>query len=375
MKRVLVALVVLVFMLGPTALSAGAVAQASLRADAPFGIRAARAAVARYERQPKFIGPGSRIPIARARGKSVWVIAVSMSIPFTASVAQGVQLAAARVGISTHVFDGKGTQSEWIRGINEAVSQHANGVVLIGVPLPLVSSALETMHNDHVPFIDVPTDCKQPLPFGEFGHVCISFTHAGALQADYAIAHAGAKPTHVLLLEDNEYPSEENRLHGMEAEFRKLAPHDTVDVHNTLTSQNATQLGPSTVNLIRRDPRISWVLATYDAQLLYVVPALQQAGLASKVRIVGSDAVSSNLNWTKTNHVQVADVGEPDHWMGWASLDLIARAMLGRKAVNEHIQLRLFSSGNLKGIRNTGNEDRLFGGNYRARYARLWGLR
>ena len=92
-----------------------------------------------------------------------------------------------------------------------------------------------------------------------------------------------------------------------------------------------------------------------------------------KIEVIGSDAVPSNLDWIRKGNIQVADVGEPEVWLGWAALDEVARGMLGMKPVDEQIPLRLFVAENLKDVSNDENE--LFGGDFVEQYKKLWGLK
>jgi ribose transport system substrate-binding protein len=177
----------------------------------------------------------------------------------------------------------------------------------------------------------------------------------------------------VLIFGDNEFPGEVTRVKGMKDEFKKLCPACKVTFQDTQVAKLGTALGQTAQTLLRRDPSIGWVLPTYDAQALYIVPAIKQAGLAKKVKVVSSDAVTSNLQWTAKSDVQIADVGEPDQWAGWASVDMIARAMLGMPRVAPGIPLRMFDATNLKGV-NTADANQLFGGSYVKQYKTLWGM-
>jgi ribose transport system substrate-binding protein len=225
-----------------------------------------------------------------------------------------------------------------------------------------------------IPVVDVLTaDQADSLVPGTFAHVSISFYKSGTLQADYVIWKSGGK-ANVLIFGDNEFPGEVTRVKGMKDEFKKLCPACKVTFQDTQVAKLGTALGQTAQTLLRRDPSIDWVLPTYDAQALYIVPAIKQAGLADKVKVVSSDAVKSNLDWTAKSDVQTADVGEPDQWAGWASVDMIARAMLHMPRVEPGIPLRMFDATNLKGV-NTGDASQLFGGSYITQYKKLWGMR
>ncbi len=215
-------------------------------------------------------------------------------------------------------------------------------------------------------------DKTAPLVPGTFAHVSISFYHSGQLQADYAIAQSGGK-AHVLILGDNEFPGEVSRVEGMQKEFSTLCPKCAVTVQDTQVGNLGVKLGQLTQTLLRRSPDITMVLPTYDAQAIYVVPAIKSANFDRKIEVIGSDAVPSNLDWIRKGNIQVADVGEPEVWLGWAALDEVARGMLGMKPVDEQIPLRLFVAENLKDVSNDENE--LFGGDFVAQYKKLWGLK
>ena len=68
-------------------------------------------------------------------------------------------------------------------------------------------------------------------------------------------------------------------------------------------------------------------------------PRSRRRTSTSPVEVIGSDAVPSNLDWIRHGNVQIADVGEPEMWLGWAALDEVARGMLGLPPVDEQIPL------------------------------------
>ncbi len=354
------------------ALLAGAAWTLPAPARAGDGVAQAQAAVKQAEQMPRFVSPGESFDIARLKGKHIWIITSTMAVPFVATIAHGVEAAAKVAGIATSLFDGKGDVSEWNRGMEQAVSEHADGIVTVGASPELMKGPTADALAARIPVVDALTaDKTAPLVPGTFAHVTISFYHSGQLQADYAIAHSGGK-AHVLIFGDNEFPGEVSRVEGMQHEFSTLCPDCKVIVQDTQVGNLGVRLGRMAQTLLRRSPDVTMVLPTYDAQAIYIVPAISSADLANPPVVVGSDAVDGNLNWIRQGNVQIADVGEPDVWCGWAAVDEIARGMLGMPPVDENIPLRLFVKGNLEGVPN--DENALFGGNYAAEYRRLWGL-
>lgn len=341
------------------------------RALAEGGVNEAKAAVEKAETLPQFVAPGQNYDISKLKGKHVWIITSTLAVPFVATIAHGVEGAAKEAGLVTTLFDGKGEVSEWNRGMSQAVDQHVDGIVTVGASPELMKGPTAAALAAKIPVVDTLTaDQAAPLVPGTYAHVSISFYHSGQLQADYAIAKSNGK-AHVLILGDNEFPGEVTRVQGMQHEFQTLCPDCVVTVQDTQVANLGLKLGQLTQTLLRRSPDISMVLPTYDAQGIYVVPAIKAANLSNPVEVIGSDAVTSNLDWIRQGNVQIADVGEPDVWAGWAAVDEIARGMLGLPSVEEGIPLRLFISDNLKDVSN--DENALFGGDFVAQYRKIWG--
>jgi ribose transport system substrate-binding protein len=315
------------------------------RAD---GLAEAKAEVAKAMQKPEFVAPGEPFDISKLKGKHIWIITSTMAVPFVATIAHGVEAAAKVAGMETTLFDGKGDVSQWNRGMAQAVAQHAGGIVT------------------------VTADKTAALVPGTFSHVSISFYHSGQLQADEAIAKTEGKAK-VLIFGDNEFPGEVSRVEGMQKEFSTRCPDCVVTVQDTQVGNLGVKLGQLAQTLLRRSPDINMVLPTYDAQAIYIVPAIKSANFDRTIEVIGADAVPSNLDWIRQGNIQIADVGEPETWLGWAALDEVARGMLGMKPVDEQIPLRLFTSENLKGVSNDENE--LFGGDYEAQYKKLWGIK
>ena len=221
--------------------------------------------------------PGEPFDIGKLKGKHVWIITSTMAVPFVATIAHGVEAAAKVAGIETTLFDGKGDVSQWNRGMSQAVAQHADGIVTIGASPELMKGPTGEALKQKIPVVDAVTaDKTAPLVPGTFAHVSISFYHSGQLQADYAIARSGGT-AHVLILGDNEFPGEVSRVEGMQKEFSTLCPKCAVTVQDTQVGNLGVKLGQLTQTLLRRSPDITMVLPTYDAQAIYVVPAIKSA--------------------------------------------------------------------------------------------------
>ena len=333
----------------------------------------AAAKVVAAEKTPTFKA-NSSIDMSKLKGKVVTILTSTNAVPFVFSIAQGVQQAASLAGWKSTIVNGQGSVTQWSQVVMQAVSQKVDGIITVGASPAEFKPAVAAAKAAGIPVVDVLTADQQrdPLVRGDFAHVSISFYDSGELQADYVIAN-GAANAHILILGDNEFPGEVTRVQGMQHEFKTLCPNCKVTVHDNQVANLGTTLQSTTETLLRADSKIKWVLPTYDAQGLYVIAGIKAAGLASSVEVVGSDAVASNLALVKTGAVQVADVGEPSIQSGWAGVDMMARAMLGKPAVQPNIPLRMFVKSNLIG-ENVNNSGSLFGNTFIGQYKKIWGL-
>lgn len=353
--------------------TSGSTTNAGKSAASAPGWAEAQAAVEKAKATPAFL-PNTPVDMKKLSGKRITVLASTLAVPFVANIAHGAKEAAGEIGWKATVIDGKGSVTEWSRVVNQAVSQKVDGILTVGASPAQMKPAVAAAKAAGIPVVDTLTadQTRDPLVPGTFAHASISFYDSGRLQADYVIAKA-APDTHVLIFSDNEFPGEVTRVQGMRDEFAKLCPDCKLTVQDTQVATIGTELQRTTQTLLRRDPKIAWVLPTYDAQAIYVVPGIKSAGLAHKVKVVGSDAVAANLDLVAKNDVQVADVGEPDVWSGWAGVDMLGRALAGQSPVEPNIPLRLFDSSNLAGV-NTKDSNALFGASFRDAYKKVWGL-
>jgi ribose transport system substrate-binding protein len=96
------------------------------------------------------------------------------------------------------------------------------------------------------------------------------------------------------------------------------------------------------------------------------------AGLAKVVTYNGTDAGLSAV----ADGSAAADLGGPQVWLGWATVDQIARALTKAAPVeDEMLPSRIFWSGNIKSIDLTKSEDTWYGGvDFRSSYKKLWAV-
>jgi ribose transport system substrate-binding protein len=124
-----------------------------------------------------------------------------------------------------------------------------------------------------------------------------------------------------------------------------------------------------------QDPKIDYVNPMFDALIPGSLGAVQAAGKANKIKMLSFNGSSFALQDVASGSSPVvADVAEPDTWVGYANMDQAFRVLAGMSPVSEVTPFRIFDQSN---ISETGGGPAYSGG-YGTAYAKgffqLWGL-
>ncbi len=336
------------------------------------GRQAAQQAVQNAKAPVSFIDPGGPVNVAPYRGQTLWVVSADLSIPFHQNIVAGFNAGAEAAGLEPVEFDGKGKTAEMARGIEQAVSQNAAGIALISIDTRFVQGAITQANEAGIPVIGVlNTDARADLDEGTAGEATIDYTGSGELLAAYAIANTDG-PVHGLYADVSEFRVMGFLKEGIELGFTTYCPDTcSVQTYDVQMADFKTQVQTKTQSELRRNPDTSWVLSAFDAQALFVVPSITEAGFKDQVRVGSINAVTANLEFILQDNVQVVDVGNSNAWLGWAAADRLLRALNGDEGISE-VPIRLFDKENLQGV-DVSDEDELFGGvDFRASYQELW---
>jgi ribose transport system substrate-binding protein len=74
-----------------------------------------------------------------------------------------------------------------------------------------------------------------------------------------------------------------------------------------------------------QNPNVNWVVGVFDQPASIAVTEIQQAGLASKVKVAAMDGVPANVELVRKGQVQEFDLALCQQEDGWAAVDAAAR--------------------------------------------------
>jgi ribose transport system substrate-binding protein len=364
----------LVATLGLTASSS-----ASSRLSPAAGIAAAKKLVAQYEQPPKWAPLGKPFDASKAKGKSIWYVSLSLSIPFEQYMLQGIQQGAASVGAKGVGFDGKFSAAEGARGIEQAIQSKASVIMVGGFEPSLVGPALSDAQKAGIPVIMAnvqdPGPARSDYPPAVKAFATHSFSWPGRAEADFITVDSGGKANIVFMstsdLPHITFPERDAFLN----ELKRVCPGCKAKVMNVPSGQWNT-LQTKTASLIRANPDVNYIVPDFDGMVIFALPGVHSAGAQSKVKIVSFNATPSVMKALKNKDVVVAETGGPNLLQGWAFADQALRVASGYPALPDiGVKDRLFTASNINSLDLSAEESTWYGKiDYVAAYKKLWGV-
>jgi len=361
---------------GPSAKSSSTSAAGGQTAD----VAAAQALLARYSGVPKFVPPGPSFNAAGARGKSVLMISLSDTDPFNVLIENALKQALAVDGVSASDYADQGQLSQWVQGMNTAISQKVNLVVLIGIDPGQIAPQIQAAQAAHIAVIDgqfVDTNHPYSAPFGSMPRVPSPYTLSGRLDGAQAIAATKGK-ANALIVESDDILSSGDVVKGIRSEFAKDCPACSVSSVNVPFNDWSTTGQTAVASALGSHPGVNYILPIFDSMVsIFVAPAVTASGAGSTVHVATYNASPAELKMLENGQLITMDSGSGYGWIGWNFADQALRALTGNppaSAVTETPPLRVFNSQNVSETGTPPVVGQGYGSAYQAAFKALWGL-
>lgn len=335
-------------------------------------------------------GPLPKSAPTPPKGKSVWIIACSLSAQGCADPAKAAAQAAQRLGWTTHVEDGQLNPATYNSLIREAVAAKANAIILVSVDCDTTKSSLQAAKSAGVKIVGVyALDCNAtskggPALFSTQITYENGMTYGRWLEgpyaqsiADWTIAKTDGK-ANVIMVRENDVEAVKYINNGYQAAMKKCATCKLTTVSITGADLLNGQLQTKVATAINQNPAANVVMVPYDAAVTLGVSAAVEAS-GRKILLTGSEGLTPNIAMIKSGKGQDFAAGAPARWVGWAAIDELIRSFDHKPAVNEGIGLQ-----SIDAQHNIPKETPFYDGNtingmpkqnYEANFLRIWGLK
>ena len=221
---------------------------------------------------------------------------MTSAVPYVVSVDLAAQAVFQSYGAKWVEYTNQGTPTQWTAGINQAIAQHANAIILgQGMAIQLVVPALKKAAAAHIPVI-VTHDFQNGQmntapPTGPGANVLpyitafvnVPFWQAAQLEADYVIVQTNGN-AHDMIIKSSDVPPSNGIADAEVKEFKTYCPACKVTVDDVPLAQWGTKIAPDVQSAIGADPALTWITPLYDSMALFAQQAITAAGKVGKVQ-------------------------------------------------------------------------------------------
>ena len=359
-------------------------------AAAASGVAYAKAQLAKAAALPTFKLKAPKFNMSKIKGKTIFNIPVSSAVQYVVSVDQAAAKLAQSFGAKWVEYTNQGTPTQWTAGIDQAIAQHANVIILAqGMAIQLVIPALMKAKAAGIPvvvthdFQNGQTNTAPPtgpganvLPYIK-AFVNVPFWQAAYLEADYVIAQTNGHADD-LIFTSPDVPPSNGITAAMVKEFKTYCPACKTTVDDVPLADWATKIAPETQSAIGADAKLNWVTPIYDSMSLYAQQGITAAGKVGKVHIASYNGTPAVMKLIESGNIMSMDVGENITWLAYASLDQVGRVLTGAPIIangNEQTPLRVFTKSNVTQSGTPPTPNLGYGTAYVAGYDALWGVK
>ncbi len=330
---------------------------------------------------PTWTAPGPPVDVSKLKGKRVFIIPEAPN-PFNENIQNTYKQIFNAAGVKWTYYANQGLISQWIAGMDAAIAQRPDLIILSAAPDPRVlQPQLRAAKAVGIP-VEVTQfyDRSAPPPpaclacaAGVTALVTGPYNNGGAAEADWIIndSHGHA---HVLIVMAPDVIPSPGILSAMEREYRTYCPGCTYKVIDVPVAQWNTGLQSQVQSALLADSSINYVDAEGDGMCTGAVPAVQAVGKTGSVKVVSFNGSPFALDDIRTGSIIAMDASENTRWIGFADVDQAFRLLAGMSPVNETIPFRVMDKSNVNQAGVPATNYLAYGNAYAVGFWRLWDL-
>jgi ribose transport system substrate-binding protein len=287
--------------------------------------------------------------------------------------------AAKTLGWSVTSYDGQGDPVKQNQVVTQAINSGADAVLLAGIDPSQISSALKLAAQKKVPVGSMTQGIKpgNGIAFDVGG----DYVRSGVIEGSWIVADSKGKAV-VLPTNDKEFASTVAIVDSAIKTIKECSGCSVKKTEYFVGSNIGNGLGQRIASALQRQPDVNYVIGAFDPAVADMVPAIKNAGIGNRVKIVSDVGLSQNLQFIKDGNVQAADVVYDNQYTGYAAVDQMIRVLTGndlwkspgvtdeRFLYSENVPQHLITKDNVGDPQTPWTADV----NTADRYGKLWGV-
>lgn len=232
--------------------------------------------------------------------------------------------AAKSLGWKTTIYDGKGDPTVQSRVVTQAVNGGATAILLAGVDPTAIQSAMAAAKAKNIP---VGSMTQGIAPTGGLSFdIGANYQKAGEVAGAWIVVDSKGKAV-VLPTNDKEFKSTLALIDGAIATIKECGGCKLKSTEFFVAQNIGNGLGDRIAQKLRSNPDVNYVIGAFDPAVSDMVPAIQNAGLADKVKIISNVGLEQNLGFIRDGKVQAADIVFDNQYVGYAGIDQMSRVL------------------------------------------------
>lgn len=272
-----------------------------------------------------WVGPNDKL--SPPKNIKLAIVACDMTLSGCAVSAQGAAEAARALGWEVTIYDGRSDFATQNRLITQAVETGANAIIADSINPELIKTGVAAAHAKGVVIGGITVGVR-PSKDGYAFDIGANWKAIGEAQGAWIISDSRGKAK-TLPLNDLEFGSVV-QLVGAAVDTLKQCPTCTTTEQQTFVAGDiGNGLGRRVLGLLQRNPEVNYLYGTYDPAIADMVPSIVNAGLGSKVKIVGQVGNPVNLKFIQEGKAQAATVALDGAYSGWMAVDATIRVLTG----------------------------------------------
>ncbi len=338
--------------------------------------------IAAAEKVPTWTAPGPAASASVLKGKSLLVMPVNSQIDACNTQAQDFKTLGTQLGAHVTYFSDSGVPTQWVTGIQDAISAHDSAIALLcGIIPGAVGPQLAAATKAGIKIVDGNYNETSDYT-GLDGETAVDTAQSLQNDVDYAITQLDGKPLHAILVTSTSIIQGPASMTAVSGAVKAACPSVcTLDETVNVPIQNwATATQSDVSSALLAHPDANAVIVAFDGMTPFVLPAVESAHRAGlKIYTWGGGRPIEEM-MLKANSYVAADPGPDEDWDAYEAMDQVIRLLDGKPAASVNSEVdpdrfwvpsnvtQFFGPGDTYGNAGFGGNDFING------FRKLWGL-
>jgi ribose transport system substrate-binding protein len=298
-------------------------------------VKAAEEVVAPYRKPATKIA--ATTPLSKKPPTDKSIVTLSPSLPGGHQWSEQATKAGEILGWKVNSLYTDGTPEDILQKMEQAVSENPDGIISEGYPRVAFEPALKKAEAQGIAVVTSLAETEGgpegPIIAAQF--TAAPLTALSEVTANVAIAESEGKAD-ALIVQYAEFPIAELDAEVFAKTLKQDCPECKSKTLVVAAADVGTKIPTEIVSELQSDPSINFLILQDASMVSGVYPALTEAGVSEKVKIIGNDTAEEPL--------QALMEGEVLGWMAWSmagtafeAIDALARHWVGDEQVENNL--------------------------------------